>query len=53
MAGVRPCCGGSERHGLPFVDYLLAVRWGGFPRHAHKTGVRDFVAEMVRDMEPF
>jgi hypothetical protein len=47
----------NESHGLPFVDYLrLAFRWGGFPRlerHADKTGVRDFVAEMTRELEPF
>jgi hypothetical protein len=47
----------NERHGLPFVDYLrLAFRWGGFPRlerHTEKTGVRNFVAEMTRELEPF
>jgi hypothetical protein len=47
----------NEMHGLPFVEYLrFALRWGGFPRleqHAHEVRVREFVAEMVRDMEPF
>jgi hypothetical protein len=47
----------NEEHALPFVDYLrLAFRWGGFPRlerHAERADVKAFVAEMIRDVEPF
>jgi hypothetical protein len=54
--GADPVLAGEE-HGLPFVDYLrLALRWGGFPRlerHAEDDAVRQFVAAMTRDLEPF
>lgn len=47
----------NEEHELPFVDYLrLAFRWAGFPRlerHAHNINVRQFLAEMTKDLEPF
>jgi hypothetical protein len=47
----------DEVHNAPFVDYLrLAFRWGGFPglaQHAERPGVRTFVAEMTKGLEPF
>ena len=47
----------NEEHGLPFVDYLrLSFNCAGFPRlerHHHRKDVRNFVAWMTRDLEPF
>ena len=46
-----------QMHGLLFVEYLrLAFRWAGFPPlgvHVGRANVREFVATMTKDLEPF
>lgn len=54
--GADPAFDG-EPHGLAFVDYLrLALRWGGFPGLAERTGspaVQSFASRMTANFEPF
>ena len=47
----------NEPHGLRFTEYLrLCFRFGGFPgleRHKDRRDVRDLVAALTQDLQPF